>query len=375
MRIAVITTSRADYGIYESLLNQLANAADVDYGLLVGGTHLSEKYGYTIREIESDGHPIWAKIQTVPNNDRPLDIANACGSSIKGYAEAYTQVGPLDYVVALGDRYEMFGAVAATVPFNLKVVHLHGGETTAGAIDDKFRHAISVMASLHFTATEEYGRKVAKLTGGDSGVFVVGSIAMDSLHATPLLTVSEMREKFGIDFTKNTILVTLHPETVEYHKNAMYADVLCEALEKLADRYQIVITLPNADTAGNSIREIFFRVAERNKSMRLVESFGKAGYFAAMHHSRLLIGNTSSGLLEAPSFGKYAINLGNRQAGRTRSANVIDVAFDADAIISAVAEIEKQKYQYTGENVYVKFDNAGRQIMEALRAEYAFTNN
>lgn len=367
MRVAVITTSRADYGIYRSLLRELANANDVEYGLLVAGTHLSRRHGYTLAEIEADGHPVWASVETVPENDQPIDIARATGQTVSGFAEVYASLPRPDFVVALGDRYEMFGAVAATVPFGLQVAHLHGGEKTTGAIDDRFRHAITVMSAIHFPATERYGQRVAEITGDEAGIFVVGSLAMDDFAVAALPSIEMMRERFGIDFTKETILVTLHPETVNYRNIGRQAAIFCAALAELAARYQIVVTLPNADTAGTEIRAAFNELAGKSASVILLENFGKDGYFAAMQYSRMLLGNSSSGLLEAPSFGKFAINVGSRQAGRERSANVLDVNYDTQAILSAVREIEKRDCRYSGNNVYVKYANAGRRVVTTLR--------
>ena len=368
MRVGVITTSRADYGIYQPLLRELSAAEDVDFGLLVSGTHLSDKHGYTIQEIQAAGYPIWATVPSVPADYGPGDISRATGETLAGFAHAFTELhADLDFVIALGDRYEMFAAVAATVPFNLKVVHLHGGETTLGAIDEKYRHAITAMSSIHFPSTDLYGERVAGIIGSTASVLVVGSVSLDGLDEMKLPCSQEIAERFGIDFGEPTILVTMHPETVAYQRNESFARTLCQALDRLSERYQIVVTLPNADTMGEIIRQQFYQLRDSNQRIKLVENFGKVGYFAAMKYAKLLIGNTSSGLLEAPSLGRYAINLGDRQAGRARSANVIDVPYDVERILQAVAEVENTGMIYTGENVYVKYPDPARRIVSALR--------
>ena len=370
MTVAVITTSRADYGIYQPLLRKFAEADDVKFGLLVSGTHLSQDHGYTVTEIEGQGYPIWARVECVPDRDAPGNISAATGRALTGFAQVFNELtSKLDYVLALGDRYEMFAAVAATIPYNLTVAHFHGGETTLGAIDEKYRHAISAMSTIHFPSTDAYGRRVAEITGSTEGVYVVGSITMDGLQDLSLPTLEDMRNRFGIDFRKPTILVTMHPETVNYRKNREYAEILCSSLAHLADRYQIVVTLPNADTLGSSIREEFAALKSRKAGIFLLESFGKMGYFAAMKYSSLLLGNTSSGLLEAPTLGRYAINVGKRQKGRARSDNVIDVAYNKDAILDAVRVVEQRGTDYRGDNIYIRSKDAASEVLSILRTK------
>lgn len=369
MKLAIITTSRADYGIYQSLLVACAAAPDISYGLVVSGTHLSAGYGRTVTAIEADGHPVWGRVESVPSTDEPAAIAGITGVAMTGFARVWSELSAtLDVVVCLGDRYEMFAAVAATVPFNLPVAHLHGGETTLGAIDDKYRHAITVMSRLHFTATAAYAKRVAEITGSTSGVFAVGAPSLDGLGELNLPTVSEMKERFGIDFSLPTILVTIHPETVNLAANPLLGSCVRAAFPALAARYQIVITLPNADTEGTKLRRILSGLAEEEPDIKAIESFGKKGYFAAMKYCAFLVGNTSSGLIEAPSFGKYTINLGERQAGRARSANVIDVGPVATELLAAVAELEQRGLNYTGNNCYVGDGNAAAQILRQLRS-------
>lgn len=368
MRVLLITTSRADYGIYASLLRALAGDPDTELGLVVGGTHLSREHGYTVEAIERDGYEIVARVPTVPNEDSAAGVAAMIGEATTSFAEVWNRERyNTDWVIALGDRYEMFSAVAATVPFNLPVVHLHGGETSLGAIDDKFRHAITAMSSLHFTSTEVYADRVRNIIGKNEGVFHVGAPALDGLEEMKLYTVAELQEIFGTDFSKPTILVTFHPETVAVEKNESYAQDLCEALDTLASKYQIMITLPNADTLGSLLRNRFTDLAKNNPAVTTIESFGKKGYFSAMLHCAFLLGNTSSGLIEAPSFHKYALNLGARQEGRMRSGNVFDVVPQRDAILAAVAAVEAKGYAYTGNNIYRGSATAADIILEKMK--------
>ncbi|MEM6769262.1 MAG: UDP-N-acetylglucosamine 2-epimerase [Bacteroidota bacterium] len=369
MKIAIITTSRADYGIYASLLDQCAADPEVSYGLVVSGTHLSAEHGMTVAAIIADGHPIWGRVESVPTQDDSASIAAITGLAMTRFAEVWSGLSDtLDVVVCLGDRYEMFAAVAATVPFNLPVAHLHGGETTLGAIDDKYRHAISALSTLHFTATEAYAERVRMSVGRRTGVFAVGAPSLDGFADLDLPSLPEMQVRFGIDFSVPTILVTIHPETVNLAANPNLASCVRAAFPLLTANYQIVITLPNADTEGAKLRQVMLELARKEERITAIESFGKMGYFAAMKYCAFLLGNTSSGLLEAPSFGKYAINVGSRQAGRARGGNVIDVDITAPALLEGVNAVELRGFNYDGGNPYVQTGRAAQQIKQQLKA-------
>ncbi len=371
MKLAIITTSRADYGIYQSLLAACAAASDISYGLVVSGTHLSAGHGMTINAIIADGHPVWGRVESVPAKDDSAAIAEMTGTSMTGFARVWASLAEtVDLVVCLGDRYEMFAAVAATVPFNLPVAHLHGGETTLGAIDDKYRHAITAMSTLHFTATEAYAARVRDIVGTHTGVFAVGAPSLDGLADLPLPSLPEMQERFGIDFSVPTILVTIHPETVDLATNALLSSCVRATFPELAQRYQIVITLPNADTEGEQLRQVMLTLASQEDRIIAIESFGKMGYFAAMKYSAFLLGNTSSGLIEAPSFRKYTLNIGERQAGRARSENVIDLPPVATEVLDAIKELEHKGLDYRGDNCYVLGGNAAGEILKQLRNWY-----
>ena len=370
MRVLVITTSRADYGIYHSLLRRLAEDPGTELGLVVGGTHLSAGHGRTVDLIERDGYPIVGRVESVPARDNAAGVADTMGTALRGFAAVWArEAATTDYVVALGDRYEMFAAVAATVPFNLRVVHLHGGETSLGAIDDKFRHAITVMSTLHFTATEGYAVRVRQLVNSGRGVYAVGAPALDGLEEMDLYSPAELRDVFGTDFTRPTILTTFHPETVAVDDNEAYGRELCAALRDLAGRYACVITMPNADTAGTILRAQFTELAAEVPGIQTIENFGKKGYFSAMKHCAFLLGNTSSGIIEAASFGKYAINVGARQDGRTRSDNLIDVPAERGAIRAAVDRLEAGGLHYGGENVYRGAAPAAEAIFRILKEQ------
>jgi len=337
MRITVLTSSRADYSIYLPLLKKLK--ADNYFGLriIAFGTHLSHKHGYTLNAILDDGFDVVHRVITLPKGDSPRMIAEAMASAAAEFAEIWeTEKALTDLVFCLGDRYEMFAAVAASVPFTIPVAHLHGGETTLGAIDNSFRHAITAMSRYHFVSTEKSAGRVAQITGSTEHIYQVGAMGLDNLREIALLSKEEFRERFSI-FPDNPVLVTFHPETISHSKNELYVKELIAALEELDQ--QIIITMPNADTGNELIRKALQDLADRMKNVHALESLGTQGYFSCIAHCAFLLGNSSSGIIEAASFGKYVINLGNRQEGREAGENVIHRTFEKEAILNAIQHI------------------------------------
>ena len=360
MRLAVLTSSRAEYGIYRPLLEALRAEPGFDVRLFVFGTHLSPFHGFTVQQIEADGlAPISERVESLILGDSPEAISTAIGLTITKFSAVWTRWrDQLDLVLALGDRYEMFAAVAAALPLGIRIGHLHGGETTLGAIDNQFRHSITLMSSVHFTSTARHAARVAELVGSDRNVFDVGALSLSNLLSVPLYSTEEFRERFGIDLSRPTVLVTFHPETIAYERNREYARELVAALEALPE--QVLITMPNADTLGSVIRGELERFVSRAAGKAVaVESLGTQGYFSAMRHCAYLIGNTSSGIIEAASLGRYVLDLGQRQAGRDAGPNVINVPVEKNAIVEAAARV-RALGTYEGPKLYGDGSTAGR---------------
>lgn len=367
MRIVVLTSSRADYGIYLPLLKALHAGEYFDLELIVFGTHLSRFHGYTVEQIEKEGFKIIERVESLILGDTKEAISNAMGNTIVKFSSIWQRLEKeVDLVFALGDRYEMFAAVTASVPFNIKIAHIHGGETTLGAIDNTFRHAITLMSSLHFTSTKEYAQKVASLIASDKNTYNVGALSLDNLTAFKLLNQEDFKNKYQIDISIPTILITFHPETVSVEKNASYAEILVNTFQDLSEEFQLVITMPNADTMGSVIRERFNELEGKKYSIIRIENFGTLGYFSCMKHCAFLLGNTSSGIIEAASFGKYVINLGNRQEGRAQSENIIDSNIKYSDILAAITDLKKKGISYKGTNVY-HLKNSSQAIIKALK--------
>lgn len=347
------------------MLKLLRDDNIVKFELIVFGTHLSQKHGYTINDIIADGFDVSHQLDTMPGGDAPADIAAAMGKTLLVFSEFWCANGPrFDIVFCLGDRFEMFAAVAATAPFGLKVAHVHGGETTLGAIDNAFRHSISQFSSLHFVSSEHYAERVRNLVDNTEHVYVVGALGLDNIRDLNLLDADSFQQRFGIRIDGDTILFTFHPETVFADANVHHGHELVKALLALTN-YNVLITMPNADTYGDTLRSIFRDGFKDCGRIHMVENLGSLGYLSAMKLCSFLMGNTSSGIIEAASLGKYVINLGTRQQGRVCGSNVISVAVDSQAIVAAVESLESREKWEDG-NLY-DMGGAAALIMSVLK--------
>lgn len=338
MNLVILTSSRADYGIYLPLLKKLKVDLYFNIKIVAFGAHLSEKFGNTIQQILDDGFEVTYKIETILSSDSPQSISKSMSVTIEKFAELWEEEKSFtDYIICLGDRYEMFAAITASVPFNIPVVHIHGGETTTGAIDNSFRHSLSVMSKIHFASTQNHANRIIQIIGTERGVYNVGALSLDNLNDVHILSKEEFKQKFNIPID-NPVLVTFHPETVAYQKNENYVQELISALSVIDN--QIIITMPNADTMGSIIREKLLEFANFKENVFTVESLGTQGYFSCLYHCDFILGNSSSGIIEAASFAKYVINIGDRQKGRDSGINIIHCEVEKNAIVNAIKQIK-----------------------------------
>lgn len=352
MRIGVLTSSRADYGIYLPLLEKLKTDDFFSLEVIAFGTHLSKSNGYTITDIIKDGYACIHEISSLVSNDDEQSITTSYGLTVLKFADFWAE-HKYDLVLCLGDRFEMSAAVQAGIPFGVKFGHIHGGETTLGAIDNIYRHQITLASVLHFTAADSFTEKIVSLLGSNDGIYSVGSLSLDNMHSFEPIEKRAFFDKFAIP-DEEYALVTFHPETVSPEDNYIYAEVMKNALAKIAKEMFLVITMPNADTLGSIFREQIIKLKEEiPERVLLIENFGKANYFSAMYYAKILLGNTSSGIIEAASFGKYVVNVGNRQKGRAQSLNVLNSLFD-EAELYATAQNAIAKGNYKGDNDYYK---------------------
>ena len=354
MNIIVLTSTRADYSFYLPLLTAWKKDAFFNVKIVAFGSHLSEKHGFTVNQIEQDGFEVAYKIAANLDDDTPKGISDSIGTITHHFSEFWhNHKKTIDLVFALGDRFEMFAAVSSAVPFNIPFAHLYGGETTLGAIDNVYRHSITLMSQYHFTSSDVHSQRVIELIQKKEHVKTVGLLSLENLENMELLTIEEFETLWGIDLSLPTILFTFHPETIHPEINAKYAEELEIALIRLSAAYQILITMPNVDTSNEVLRQTFLKLASTSDTIIAVESLGMKGYFSAMKYCRLLLGNTSSGITEAASFNKYVVNLGDRQKGRTRSNNVIDCQLKNEWIIESVNNT-MQLGEYKGTNIFKK---------------------
>ncbi|MGY4383094.1 GDP/UDP-N,N'-diacetylbacillosamine 2-epimerase (hydrolyzing) [Pedobacter sp. UYP24] len=367
MKIGILTSSRADFGIYLPLIRELKKDSFFYPNIIAFGTHLSPFHGETIKQIQNEGFEVKYKVESMLLTDSPEAIATAVGLTTIKFADFWQKYkSEFDLVFCLGDRYEMFAAVTAGIPFDIPFAHLHGGESTLGAIDNIYRHAITLASKHHFVATNIYSERVASIIGSDKNITTVGALSLDNVSTMEMLSIDDFRTKWDIDLSIKTILFTFHPETIAYHENWKYVNELIQAIDVIKANYQILVTMPNADTAGNIIRNALNTNFSNDSRVFLIENLGTESYFAAMKYCSFLLGNTSSGIIEAASFGKYVINLGDRQKGRAVGNNVIHTEISSRAIINAVCEIESME-SIGKENIYWN-SGATNKIIEELKA-------
>jgi UDP-N-acetylglucosamine 2-epimerase (non-hydrolysing)/GDP/UDP-N,N'-diacetylbacillosamine 2-epimerase (hydrolysing) len=332
-RFTVVTVSRSDYGIYLPVLRRIDADPDLALDLIVSGTHLAPEFGTTVREIEQDGFQIRDRLEMLLSSDSPEGLSKAMGLGILSFAQAYARRRP-DWLIVLGDRFEMFAAAAAAVSFKIPIAHIHGGESTAGAIDESFRHAMTKMSHLHFPSTRKYAARIEQLGESPERICVSGAPSLDHLHQLEHLDRDEFRQRFGLDISQTPLLVTFHPATLEYEQAHTQFLALLAALEQC--ERQAIFTYPNADPMGRGIAQEMKLFVARHPRHQMVENLGSLGYWNLMRHAAAMVGNSSSGIIEAASFELPVVNIGVRQSGRIRARNVIDVPCEIDEISAAI---------------------------------------
>lgn len=364
MKIGILTSSRADFGIYLPLITKLWKDDFFKIEIIAFGTHLDERYGTTVNEIINSGFDVKHKIKTVPSSDTPFDISKSIGNTIIKFAD-FWKSETFDLIIVLGDRYEMFAAACAASSFNIDIAHIHAGETTLGAIDNAYRHSISLISKYLFVSTEEYKRRAIEVIQNEQNVFDVGALSIDNLSKMNFYSITDFKENFDIDLSIPTILSTFHPETVSYVNNDIYISELLSAFKSLIKDYQIVITMPNADTMGLMIRDKINQFAKTESNVILIESFGMKGYLSCMKHCSFLLGNTSSGFVESAYFPKWVINIGNRQKGRIITPNIINCKIKKNEILKAITDTSVKDLPKNS-NIYGD-GNAAAKIIEILK--------
>jgi GDP/UDP-N,N'-diacetylbacillosamine 2-epimerase (hydrolysing) len=366
-RIGVVTVSRSDYGHLRPVLEGIRGEPDLELVLFVAGTHLSPDFGLTVGEIEADGFPIAERIDMLEGGDTPEAIAASTGRGVAGFAHAFARRRP-DLVVVLGDRFEMLAAAVAALPFVLPVAHIHGGEISEGAMDNQIRHAITKLAHLHFASAEPHARNILRMGEEPWRIHTVGAPGLDRIAGLGALARDILARELDLPADGPWLLVTFHPVTLQYRDTAAHIEELLAALEKTDGT--LVVSYPNADTSGRQIIERLEEFAARHpRRCRLARNLGERRYLSLLRHADLMIGNSSSGLIEAPSFGLPVVNIGARQRGRLRGANVIDVEPSREEILRGIEAAQSPAFRARARGAANPYGDgrAAARIVEVLR--------
>jgi len=342
-KICVVTGTRAEYGLLYWLMREIELDEHLELQLIVTGMHLSPEFGLTYKEIEKD-FKIDKKIEMLLSSDTPIGISKSMGLAQISFSEAYNELKP-DILVVLGDRYEIFSAVSSAMVSRLPIAHLHGGETTEGAFDESIRHSITKMSHLHFTATEEYRSRVIQLGESPDRVFNVGGLGVENIKRLRLLTKEEFEKSINFKLNKKNILVTFHPVTLEKSTASTQFQELLEVIDKLEDT-NIIFTKANSDTDGRVINQMIDEYVSKNSNKAIgFTSLGQLRYLSALQFVDAVVGNSSSGLTEAPSFKIGTINIGDRQKGRIMANSVINCDTDRVSIERGFEKLYSKEFQ------------------------------
>lgn len=357
-KICVVTGTRAEYGILSLLMKALKDHPYVELQIIATNMHLSPEFGLTYREIEADGFTIDKKIEMLLSSDTHIGTIKSMGVALISLADVLSELKP-EMIVILGDRYEMLAVASAATIMSIPVIHLHGGEITEGAYDDSIRHAITKMSYMHFTSTEDYRKRVIQMGEAPERVFCTGALGVDNILHEKLLSREELENSLNIDLSDRYLVVTYHPVTKEPGQAESQINALLSSLDDFIDSYQIIFTLPNSDTDGRIITSLIKSWAEKHKDKVFAfQSLGRQRYYSILKYCTAVIGNSSSGLLEAPSFNVPTLNIGNRQKGRTQGNTVINCSSDQESISQGLQTVLSKDFidyvKKAGVNPYFK---------------------
>lgn len=366
-KICVVTGTRADYGLLRWVMDGINAAPDLELQLVATAMHLSPEFGMTVQEIESDGFQIDRRVEMLLSSDAAVAIAKSMGVGMIGLSDALRSLAP-DILLVLGDRFEIFAAAAAAMALRIPIAHLHGGESSEGAIDEAIRHSITKMSHLHFVAAEDYRRRVIQLGEQPDRVYLVGGLGVDAIKHVPLMTRVELERDLGYQFAERNLLVTFHPETLGATSSSDQMRELLAALDRRSET-GLIFTMPNADADSRGIFELIDQFVGTHPNAKAFTSLGQRRYLSCLAQVDGVVGNSSSGLTEAPSFRKATVNIGDRQGGRLKAQSVIDCAPTQGAIDQAIQRLYSHVFQKALLAVENPYGNGGAasKIVDVLR--------
>ena len=333
-KVCVVTATRAEYGLLKSVIEQIDKSSNLELQIAVTGAHLSPEFGMTYREIEKDGYLITAKIEMLLSSDTSVGVTKSMAVALMGFADYFEQNKP-DIVVILGDRYESLVVATAAMIAKIPISHIHGGEITEGAYDDAIRHSITKMSQLHFASTEEYRKRIIQLGEQPSRVFNVGALGVENIKKVPLWSRKKLEDDLQFSFGENMVMVTYHPVTLENMSSEIQFGNLLNVFDKHKD-IKVIFTKANADTDGRIINRMIDEYVEKNKNRCIAfTSLGQVRYLSVLQFCKVVVGNSSSGIIEVPSFHIPTVNIGNRQRGRIAAKTVIHCGYELTDIEEA----------------------------------------
>lgn len=358
-KICVVTGTRAEYGLLCRLIRLIDESDNTQLQLIATNMHLSPKFGNTYQEIEKDGFIIDCKVPIIDENDKDdaITTVKSMAKALTGFSDAYNLLKP-DMVVVLGDRYEILSAATAAMIMRIPIAHIGGGAITEGAYDDAIRHSISKMSHLHFTSSEQYRHRVIQLGEAPSRVFYSGSLGVENIKKLPLMSKSEIEKELDFSIDKNTLLVTYHPVTLGNRTAKDDIDDFLAALEERKE-LRVVFTMPNSDTGSQFIVDAINEFVEKNSGRsKVYKSLGVIRYLSVMKHVAAVVGNSSSGLLEVPSFGIPTLNIGDRQKGRIAADSVYNCETDKDSILEGLDVIMSPAFKKKAAETHNPYEKA-----------------
>lgn len=366
-KLTIVTATRAEYGLLAPIIKKFMNEPDIDVRVAVTGAHLSPEFGMTVKEIVADGIPIDKKIEILLSSDTPVAISKSMGLALISFAEYFDESKP-DALMVLGDRYETLAVACAAMNARIPIIHLYGGEATEGLIDEAVRNAITKMSFLHFTSTEEYRCRVIQMGESPDRVFCVGAMGVENAKSMPLLSKADLENKLGFALGDTYAVLTFHPVTLENNTAGKQVQELLSAISKFSE-ITFLCTKANADADGRIINESIENYSQKYANIHLVDSLGAQGYLSAVKYAKFVIGNSSSGIIEVPSFKIPTINIGDRQLGRIQANSVINCAPIEKEIIASIKKVLSENFQYKLKNIKNPYEggNTSDKILKIVK--------